>query len=104
MQILSELDSLQTLYITNSVISSDDLTVISQLPLLENLTMSGCYLSTIRNLAGATGLKYLDLSQNSIRDISALTGMTQLEYLDLSDNALIRLDDLSGLTLSLIHI
>lgn len=98
LEFVGNLTQLKNLTITDSVLSTKDLLVIAALPKLESLTLSGCYLSSIDNLAQATNLTYLDLSCNSIRDISSLTGMTKLTYLDLSENALIRLDDLTGLT------
>lgn len=98
MQILGQMSHLQTLTVTDSVISADDLLAIAQLPQLRTLTLSGCYLSSITNLASATGLTYLDLSRNSIRDLSALSGMTALETLILNQNALISLDALTPLT------
>lgn len=98
LSILSSLQQLHTLTVTDCVLSTQDLGIIARLPQLKKLTLSGCYLSSIGNLAQATGATYLDLSRNSIRDVSALSGLTNLEYLDLSENAMISLEDLSGLT------
>lgn len=98
LKLLQNLKKLHTVTVTDSVLSTKDLLVIAQLPMLENLTLSGCYLSTISNLASATNLTYLDLSNNSIRDLSGLSGLTRLEYLDLSSNALIDLEAITGLT------
>ena len=98
MKLLENMKKLQNLTITDSVISNKDLLTIAQLPMLEKLTLSGCYLSTITNLSAATNLTYLDLSNNSIRDLSGIAGLSKLEYLDLSENALIELDAIAGLT------
>ncbi len=98
LQLLENLTELHTLSITDSVVSTKDLLVIANLPKLKNLTLSGCYLSSISNLAQATELTYLDLSQNSIRDLSALADMGKLEYLDLSENAITRADAITDLT------
>ncbi len=99
LQVLSELTKLKTLNITDSVISAKDLQVIGALPALEKLTLSGCYLSSVSALAEATNLTYLDLSNNSIRDLTGLSTLSKLEYLDLSENALVDLNAISSLTL-----
>ena len=49
-------------------------------------------------LAGRTGLRRLDLSDNALVDISALSGLRALESLDLSGNAVSDLAPLTGLT------
>ena len=51
---------------------------------------------------GLTSLTRLDLSGNSISDISPLSGLTNLTQLYLSDNTLSDISDLSGLTKLLI--
>lgn len=99
LQVIEQMTKLNTLVIQDTVLSSDDLTYIAQLPNLQSLTLSGCYLSSIANLADATNLVYLDLSRNSIRDISCLSAFTQLEYLNLSQNAVISLEPIAQLTL-----
>ena len=96
--IVGQLTDLETLIITQCVISAKDLAAIASLPELKSLTLSGCYLSSITNLSGAKKLTYLDLSDNSIRNISALSGLTELTTLDLSNNAVISIQDISGLT------
>lgn len=97
LQPVSALSQLTELIITGTIVSSQDLTVIAALPNLSRLTLAGCSLSTIANLEPAKGLKYLDLSNNTVRDISALSAMGTLEALDLSHNALTDLSALSGL-------
>ena len=49
-------------------------------------------------LAGRTGLRRLDLSDNALVDISALSGLRALESLDLSGNAVSDLSPLAGMT------
>ncbi len=98
LQMIEKMTKLHTLTITDSVLASDDLHSISQLPELKKLTLSGCYLSSIQNLADATNLVYLDLSRNSIRDIGVLSHFTQLEHLNLSQNAVISLEAIGDLT------
>ena len=98
LQILSNLTSLSRLYIRSTAISAQDLSIIASLPNLTELTLSDCYLSSIKNLAGAQKLQYLNLSDNAIRDVSALSFMSNLKTLDLSRNALTNLSYLSPLT------
>lgn len=98
LQVIEKMTKLHTLTIQDTVISANDLSSIAQLPALQNLTLSGCYLSSIANLSDATGLTYLDLSRNSIRDISPLSEFTQLTYLNMNQNALISLEAIAGLT------
>ena len=99
LQVIEKMTKLNTLVIQDTVLSSDDLGYIAQLPNLKSLTLSGCYLSSISNLASATNLVYLDLSRNSIRDIRCLSEFTQLEYLNMSQNALTNLDAIANLIL-----
>ena len=98
LQILSSLTSLNRLYIRATAISAQDLSVIASLPNLTELTLTDCYLSSIKNLAGAQNLQHLNLSDNAIRDVSALSFMSNLQTLDLSHNALTNLSDLSPLS------
>lgn len=95
---IAQLSKLRTLTITDSVLSAADVKAIASLPELTELTMRGCQLSTIANLAGATKLTFLDISNNTIRDISVLSKMKGMEQLYMDHNALINLDAISGLT------
>ncbi len=97
LQALSNLMQLSHLTVTDSAVSSQDLSVISTLPNLKELTLSGCMLSNIQNLSGIGSLEYLDLSNNTIRDASALSFMSGLKELNLSHNALTNLSYLSAL-------
>lgn len=98
LQILSNLTTLTKLTLRNTTVSAQDLSIISSLPNLTDLTLADCFLSSIKNLAGAQNLKHLDLSDNAIRDVSALSFMSSLETLDLSRNALTNLSYLSPLS------
>ena len=95
---LASLSHLTELTLNSCYVSSGDLAVISGLSQLQKLTMTSCNLSGIDNLSSAKRLTYLDLSENSIRDLAPLSRMTDLQYLDLSHNALTDLDALSSLT------
>jgi Leucine-rich repeat (LRR) protein len=96
---ISQLSKLHTLTITDSVVSSQDQKIIANLPNLTNLTLRGCQLSTIANLKPATKLSYLDIGNNTIRDLTALSNMTGLTRLYLDHNAVISLQAISGLTM-----
>ena len=94
---LSGLVNLVSLQIRNTTVSTDDLKLIGSLPCLEHLTLSGCGLSTVAGLENATKLTYLDLSQNTIRDLTPIQSMTNLQDLILHHNAVNDLTALSQL-------
>lgn len=94
---LTGLQYLERLSITGSTISGEDLTAIATLPNLQELTLSDCGLSNIGALASAQQLRYLDLSENAIRDIDVLASLISLEELHLQHNALTGLTALSAL-------
>ncbi len=117
---ISGLSHLQRLTVTDTPVSQEDLQVIGSLPMLQELTLSGCSLSTIKGLENAKQLKLLDLSDNTIRnidplksltglkklyihhnslnDLSALASCTELTQLDISYNLVTSLDSISGLS------
>lgn len=84
---LSSLVNLTSLQIRNTSISADEMKLIGSLPNLKRLTLSNCGLTTAAGLETAVSLEYLDLSQNTIRDLSPLAGMTGLQELYLQHNA-----------------
>lgn len=94
---LSSLAKLVVLDLTGSKFPVADLSVLSSLPSLSSLTMSGCSLSTIEGLAGAQNLTYLDLSNNTLRNLEVLSPMTTLAEIDLSHNAVTDLSALKDL-------
>lgn len=94
---LSNLSNLVSLQIRNTAVSTDDLKLIGALPNLQNLTLSGCGLSTAAGLETATSLVYLDLSQNTIRDLTPMETITGLQTLILNHNAVNDLTALSNL-------
>ena len=94
---LTELTNLKELKLTDCRFASSDLDIIAGLPALERLTMSNCGLSTVAGLENAKNLTDLDLSNNTIRNLSPLSNLTALRNLNLAHNALTALNDLSGL-------
>ncbi len=98
LQPLAQMTELECVYVTQSVVSSDDLKVLAALPKLHTLTLNDCQLSSVSELAGASGLTELDLGNNTVRDLRALGGMKHLQTLNLAHNALIDLSVLAELT------
>lgn len=93
---ISSLSNLTSLKITNVSLTQEDLEIIGALPLLKELTLQSCRLSGIGALEGAESLIYLDLSNNTIRDISPLSAMQDLQELYLQSNAVTDLSALSS--------
>ena len=94
---VSSLAKLDTLEVINCSFPVEDMTILTTMPSLKSLTLSGCRLSTIEYLEGAKNLTYLDLSNNTLRNLSVLSDMTQLTELNLNHNAINALDALSPL-------
>lgn len=95
---LASLTQLETLDMTSCHFPADSLTVLAGLPVLTNLTLNDCSLSTIEGLTGAPNLKKLDLSNNTVRNLDAISSMAGLQELILQHNAVTSLSALSGLT------
>ena len=94
---LAGLPSLKELNLTDCRFTAGELETIAGLPMLERLTLSNCGLSTIAGLENAQKLTYLDLSHNTIRNLTPLAGMATLRSLNLGHNAVTVLDALSDL-------
>ena len=95
---LSGLSQLEELVLKDCRFPSEDQAILAGLPYLKKLTMSGCGLSTLADLEGAASLTHLDVSHNTIRNLSVLSPMSTLTSIDLSHNAVTDLSALSGLT------
>lgn len=95
---LSGLTALEELHITDTTVSQEALEWIAALPGLKKLTLSGCRLSGIAPLSKASGITYLDISNNTIRNLDAITAMPGLSELYLQHNAVDSLSALSGNT------
>lgn len=98
LNVLSGLSQLEELVLKDCRFPSEDQAILAGLPYLKKLTMSGCGLSTIAVLEGASSLTHLDVSHNTIRNLSALSSMSTLTSIDLSHNAVIDLSALASLT------
>ncbi len=95
---LSSMANLKTLSITKTAISHEELAIIGKLPSLEGLTLDGCGLSSAAGLENAVNLTQLNLSNNTVRNITALASLEKLQTLLLPHNALTDLSPLAGLT------
>ena len=98
LQPLGNLTKLHTLSVTNSSLAAEDLNAIASLPLMRELTLRNCGISTIHALAASQQLVYLDLSENAIRDIQPLSQMAELKQLNLRNNAVVDATAISGLS------
>ena len=94
---LTGLGQLKELTITGTELTQDSLTAIGTLRALEKLTLSGCSLSSIAPLEYLSNLVYIDLSNNTLRNIDVFSGFTRLQEIYMSANALTELDAMSDL-------
>ncbi len=92
---MSKLFKLENLDVSGSYISDDAMKYIGLLPSLKNLNLHKCGRSDISALSTSVNLVSLDLSNNSIQDISALEGCEKLEVLNLESNAITLLNSLA---------
>lgn len=84
--VLSSLPVLRTLSLTGCGISNTSFKVIASNTLLISLDLSGNTISDITQISGMINLSYLSLSNNMISDISPLMVLTSLKSLDISKN------------------
>ena len=77
-----------------------DLSVLSQLPTLRTLDLSGCTLSTaaMNTIVTLSELTSLNLSGCAVAEIDALISLQKLETLDLSNNPVTSLNNLKNCT------
>ena len=94
---LSSLVNLTSLQIRDTAVTAEELKIIGSLPKLERLTISDCGLTTIVGLESSTALVYLDLSHNTIRNLTPLETMVNLQEVYLQNNAVNDLNSLSNL-------
>ncbi len=94
---LVDLSKLIVLDLSGCSFPAEDLQILAKLPSLSSLTIANCGLSTIADLEGAKYLTYLDLSNNTIRNLEPLAQMNTLTEVDLSHNAVTDVSKLSGL-------
>lgn len=92
------LSYLRELHVAGGSLDEQDLDAIGQLVGLKRLTLSNCGISSIAALSHLSQLEYLDLSENTVRNLSVITNMLELQELYLNNNAVTDLSSLAGLT------
>ncbi|KAJ0691493.1 putative leucine-rich repeat-containing, plant-type, leucine-rich repeat domain superfamily [Helianthus annuus] len=94
---LSNLRTLDLSFNNLSIITSDDISLVSNLPKFSSLKLASCELHKFPNLRNQTRLQYLDLSNNVIEgNIPAWiwgVGNGSLSYMNLSHNRLTGLQE-----------
>ena len=90
--------TLKILSIQNTILTSEEMDLISKLYNLEYLILDGCGLSSTAQLSELTKLLKLNLNNNAIRNISYLSNMKELKELYLQRNALIDLNSIASCT------
>lgn len=95
---LKGLTLLESLSFTGCRFPAEELDVLGSLTNLQRLTMDGCGLSTIAKLSDVRTLTYLNINNNTIRNLEALSAMTSLQELHMNHNALTSLSALGALT------
>lgn len=94
--ILTTLPSLQELNLSGCTISTDSLKAIGTLTELKKLVLDGCALTDLTPLSQLIQLTELSLSGNSLTDIGIVSLMTKLERADFSNNPLSSIAALSA--------
>ena len=95
---LASMPELRYLELESCLLSQENLKQIAACQKLEVLILAGCGLTDVESLRGLSTLRVLDLSDNSIADISPLMGMETLDELYLGHNALTMVPSLRGLS------
>lgn len=98
LRFLSSLTELRELTLNGCRIQSEDLQIIAALPNLQRLTLNDCGISTVAGLEKAQNLTYLNLANNTIRNLEPIAQLMNLEKIDLQHNALTNLSSLGGLS------
>ena len=94
LSVLTTLPLLQKLDVSGCILSAAHLRTIGELTQLNELNLSTCAATNIDALANLKKLTILDLSNNVITDVMALTQMTALTELNLSNNPITALQSL----------
>lgn len=94
---VKSLSRLTELRVEKGTLSDEELAAIGQLTGLKRLSLSGCGISSISALNHMNQLVYLDISNNTIRNLKVIEGMQDLEELYLSKNVVTDLASISTL-------
>lgn len=97
---LASMPNLRYLELNGCTLTTENMGFIGQCSNLETLILVDCGLSmsNLTPLKSLTGLRLLDLTDNSISNIDSLLGNTELEELYLGHNAMESLPSLRGFT------
>lgn len=98
LSVLSQLPTLQELDLSGCTLSSSAMNTIVTLPELTKLNLSGCAVEDINALVGLQKLQSLDLSNNTISDLTALSALCSLKELNLANNPITSLGNLKNCT------
>ena len=98
LSVLSRLPTLRTLDLSGCTLSSAAMDAIVSLPELTSLNLSGCAIADINALIGLQKLEFLDLSNNTISDLTALSALQALKELHLTNNPITSLANLKNCT------
>lgn len=96
--VLSTLPALETLDLTGTAVSPDTMEAIGSLTTLRELYLGGCGVSSLDSLASLTKLQILDASDNQLTAIDALAAMPELQTLRLQSNEIASLAPLTTAT------
>lgn len=98
LSIVSQLPTLRKLDLSGCTISTAVMNAIVSLPELTSLNLSGCAVADINAIIGLQKLQTLDLSNNTISDLTALSALTALRELNLTNNPITSLSNLKNCT------
>ena len=93
---LKSLKEMQSLTITNTNLTAEDMDAISALTSLTELKLDNCGISTIVPLSKLTALTKLSLNNNAIRNVSAISNLLALEELHLQRNVLVDISPIAS--------
>ncbi|AOY75761.1 leucine-rich repeat domain-containing protein [Clostridium formicaceticum] len=92
---LTNLGSLKDLNLSSNS-GIDDFDSLASYPKLESLTLKGVRLSDFSSISSLSGLRYLNLENNSLEEIT-FRNMPNLEYLNLAGNNISQMPDIAKL-------
>ena len=98
LSVLSRLPTLRTLDLSGCTLSTAVMNTIVTLSELTSLNLSGCAVAEIDALIGLQKLETLDLSNNTVSDLTALSALLALRELNLTNNPITSLSNLKNCT------
>ena len=98
LSVLSQLPTLRALDLSGCTLSTAAMNTIVTLSELTSLNLSGCAVAEIDALIGLQKLETLDLSNNTVSDLTALSALLALRELNLTNNPITSLSNLKNCT------